>query len=53
MSYLETKLHPDLQPYLNGGELRHPLLQLDIGEWTALYPIINQIISHIETDRVK
>lgn len=44
--YIQPLLHPDLQPYLQGDELYHPLLEIDGGVWPALYRRVNQIYEY-------
>jgi hypothetical protein len=44
--YTPPLLHPDLQPYLQGDELYHPLLEIDGGVCPALYRRINQMYEY-------
>jgi hypothetical protein len=44
--YISPLLHPDLQSYLQGDELHHPLLEIDGGICPALYQRINQIYEY-------
>jgi hypothetical protein len=44
--YIPPLLHPDLQPYLQGDELYHPLLEIDGGVCPALYRRVNQIYKY-------
>jgi hypothetical protein len=37
------QLHPDLQPYLQGDELHHPLLKVEGGVYPRLYQRINKV----------
>jgi hypothetical protein len=39
--YITPKLHSDLQPYLIGDELHHPLLEIDGGVWPGRYHRVN------------
>lgn len=45
-NYSLPKLHPDLQPYLRGDELQHPLVSLDGGVYPRNYGRINQLYAY-------
>lgn len=45
-SYTLPTLHPDLQPYLQGDELQHPLVSVDGGVYPRNYGRINQLYAY-------
>lgn len=49
--YTLPNLHIDLQPYLYGDELCHPLLTLEGGVHPRLYPRINKLYLHRKTQQ--